>query len=143
MPCLNVTPSAPDQLNQLGDLSSFFTSLSSGVASVSNALAANSGSIVNVLDAYGKLQTNKAAAQVMLQAAKSNAQAIPQMVSNMTPAQLQAFQAAGGYPNTRTGLPAGAPATNVIPSWLLPVGLGVGALLLVVMLMPRRGATNG
>ena len=142
MACLFVPPlpSATDQLNQLGDLSSFFSSIASGVSSVSNALASNSGAIVNVLDAYGKMQTQKAAATVAIKAADANARAIPQAVSTMTPAQLQAFQTAGGYPNT---LPLGGPAPSAMPSWLLPAGLGVGALLLVVLMMPRRGAANG
>lgn len=142
MACLYVpsTPSATDQLNQLGDLSSFFSSIASGVSSVSNALASNSGAIVNVLDAYGKMQTQKAAATVAIKAADANARAIPQAVSTMTPAQLHAFQAAGGYPNT---LPLGGPTQSSMPSWLLPAGLGVGALLLVVLMMPRRGAANG
>lgn len=146
MACLNIPPtaSAPDQLNQLGDLSSFFSSLASGVSSVSNALATNSGAIVNVLDAYGKMQTNKAAAQVIVQAAKTNAQVIPQAVANMTPAQLQAFQTAGGYPNTNVApyLTPQPLAASAMPSWLLPVGLGVGALVLLMALMPRRPA-NG
>lgn len=147
MACLYVppTPSATDQLNQLGDLSSFFSSIASGVSSVSNALASNSGAIVNVLDAYGKMQTQKAAATVAIKAADANARAIPQAVSTMTPAQLQAFQTAGGYPptNLNFNVPPKPTDPNALPSWVLPAGLGLGALLLVVLLMPRRGAANG
>ncbi|HEX9082946.1 MAG TPA: hypothetical protein VF768_11750 [Holophagaceae bacterium] len=139
MPCLALNPSAPDQLNQLGDLSSFFKSLTSGVSSVSTALANNSGAIVNVLDAYGKMQVNKAAGQVMISDAALRARLSADAGRSLSPDQAQAYLAAQGQ-----AFPTPSPMPpfltgNAMPSWVLPVGLGVGALVLLMVMMPRRG----
>jgi len=135
-----VTPSAPDTLNQLGGLGDWLSSavktVSGGISTVGSALTNNSGAIVNVLDAYGKLQTQKAAAQVAINAAQQQAILQAQAARNLTGSQAMTYLSQS---NPGITFPA-QPST--LPSWLLPVGLGAGALVLVMMLTQKRGG-NG
>lgn len=132
MPCLNVSPSAPDQLNQLGDLKSILDTAFGYVTKAGQVVSQNSGAIVNILDAAGRLKAQTAAAQVAVKQAASAAKTAPP--ATMTPAQWQAYQAGGAYQPT---------GFQPLPSWVMPAALGIGALVLVMVLMPRRGGGNG
>ena len=140
MTCLNVTPSAPDTLNQiagLGDwLSSAVKTVTGGISSVGSAITSNSGAIVGVLDAYGKMQTQKAAAQVAINAAQQQAILQAQAARNLTGPQAMTYLSQSNPGITFPNQPSS------MPSWLLPLGLGAAALVLVLMLSQKRGG-NG
>jgi hypothetical protein len=140
MTCLNITPSAPDTLNQLGGLGDWLSSavktVSDGISSVGSAITKNSSSIVSVMDAYGKMQAQKAAAQVAINAAQQQAQLQAQAARGLTGQQAMNYLSA-----STNGLVPPAPSTP-LPSWLLPVGLSAAGLVLVLMLTQKRGG-NG
>lgn len=128
MPCLNVIPSAPDQLNQLAGLSEIFGSVFGAVSGVGNWVSTNQGAIVNILDATAKLKAQTAAAEVLVKNAAANVKTA--QPATMTPQQWQAYQSAGVQ-------------QQALPSWVLPVGLGAVGLVLLMVMMPKRGAANG
>lgn len=124
MACILLKPSAADQLNQLGDLTEIFNSVVTGISNAGSWVASNEKAIVNFMNAAGALRNQGAAtARNVSAAARLNLQgkAVP---AGMSPAEWAAIQRAGA-----TGDP--------MPTWLLPVGLGLGALLLVMMLGRR------
>lgn len=124
MSCLSLTPSAADQLNQLGGLTELFNSVVTGITTAGNWVVTNEKAITNVMGAAGALRNQGAAtARNVSNAARLNLQgkAVP---VGMTPAEWEAMQRAGA-----TGDP--------MPTWLLPAGLGLGALVLVMVLMKR------
>lgn len=132
MSCLDMKPSAPDQLNQLGDLKSFFDTAFGYVASAGKAVANNSGAIVNIIDAAGRLKAQTAAAQIAIRNAATNARtATP---AGMTPQQWEAYQRGGANQ---------PPGFQAMPSWVLPVALGAGALVLVMVMTSKRGSGGG
>jgi hypothetical protein len=140
MTCFNVAPSAPDTLNQLGGLSDWLSSavktVSSGVSTVGTAISNNSGALVNLMNAYGTMQAQKAAAQVAVSAAQQQAKLQAQAASGLTGQQAMNYLSQSPPGITFPSQPSS------MPSWVLPVGLGVGALVLVMMLTQKRGG-NG
>ena len=139
MTCFNPAPSAPDTLNQLGGLSDWLTSavktVAGGVSTVGSAISSNSGALVNLMNAYGTMQAQKAAAQVAVNAAQQQAKLQAQAAANLTGPQAMSYL-------TQTSPGVTFPTASTLPSWLLPAGLAAGALLLVVMLTQKRGG-NG
>ncbi len=139
MTCFNPAPSAPDTLDQLEGLSDWLSSavktVTGGISSVGTAIASNSGALVSVMDAYGKLQTQKAAAQVAINTAQQQARMQAQAAQGLT-----GKEALNYLSKTNPGVFPTQP--SAMPSWLLPVGLGAVGLVVVMMLSQKRGG-NG
>lgn len=132
MTCFDLRPSAPDTLNQLAGLGDFFGTVFNGIASAGTWVSNNQQAITNILDATARLKAQAAAAKAGIQSSYNTGFKAPTIPAGMTPAQWQQMQGANVYSPT---------ATQTMPPWLLPVALGTGALLLVLM-MSKRGEAH-
>lgn len=126
MSCILLNPTAMDQLNQLGGLADIFNTAVEGITTAGNWIATNEKAIVNIMNATSALRNQGAATarnvnQAYQQSLKGKAAPI-----GMSTLEWEAMQRAGAY---------GTP----LPSWLLPVGLGLGAIVLVMLVGRRNG----
>lgn len=124
MACLSLIPPAPDQLEQISGLAEIFNTAVDSIASAGKWVATNEKAIVNIMNATGALRNQGAATAKNVNLAYMQALQGKAIPAGMTPAEWDAIQRAGA-----TGDP--------IPTWLLPAGLGLGALLILMLLMKR------
>ncbi|HZU52933.1 MAG TPA: hypothetical protein VFF77_03500 [Holophagaceae bacterium] len=130
MACLDLRASAPDTLNQLAGLSDVFGSVFSAIGTAGTWVSNNSQAITNILDAAGRLKAQTAMAKAQAQAAYDFNIKAPAIPAGMTPAQWQQIQSANVYSPV---------ATQTTSPYLMPILLGGGALVLVLLLTGKRG----
>ncbi|HJV47724.1 MAG TPA: hypothetical protein VJ549_00485 [Geothrix sp.] len=121
---MTLNPSAPDQLNLAG-ISEFFTGALNAVGKTGNWLATNEKPIVNLVNAVATLRNQTAATAQNVNMAYQNNLRGKALPVGQTSDWWSARQADGAY-------------AQPLPSWLLPVGLGIGALVLVMLTQRNR-----